>query len=173
MQSNLISDIFKFNRDAGFLGDDMDAFKELAYVLEESFEGFEALYNTMDKDGNPFKPGDKEYPTARQLGLSLANSIKDGMSIRDLELPSEVAEFDKSIDAIWFHIGKLAKMGLSEEQVAQGFDAVAVCNLAKLGGPIDDKGKQLKPEGWTGPEAELQKILDSRSSLQPSLFDKA
>ena len=71
-------------------------------------------------------------------------------------------EFDKAIDGIWFNVGKLAKMKLSREQVREGFEAVYDANMSKIGGPKDEHGKQLKPEGWVGPEVELQKILDKR-----------
>jgi len=165
MVHSIVQDIFTFNKEAGLLNDGMDSFKELAYVLEESFEGFEGIYNTADLDGNPFKPGDMQYPTARQLGVSLANSLKDGLDIHDLPQLTEVQEFDKSIDAVVFHIGKFAKMGLTVEQVAEGFAAVSACNMAKLTGPKDELGKQLKPEGWTGPEDKLQKILDDRKDI--------
>lgn len=157
-----IADVYEFNERAGLLEDGMDPFKELAYVFEESFEGFEECYNTQNHDGEPFKPGDKEYPTARQLGLSLANSIKDAVARRNLEMPSEVAEVDKSIDAMVFHVGKLAKMALTPDQITRMFSAVTNANLRKLDGPKDEHGKQLKPEGWTGPEDELQQILDER-----------
>jgi len=73
----LIKDIYKFNKDAGLLEDGMDSFKEISYIFEEAFEGYEEAYNTTSITGERFKPGDVEYPTARQLGLSLANSIKD------------------------------------------------------------------------------------------------
>jgi len=170
--SQLVTDIYSFNKAMGLLDDGMDSFKELAYVFEESFEGYEEAYNTMNSEGKPFKPGDNEYPTARGLGLSLANSIRDGMAIKDLPLPSEVAEVDKSIDAVVFHIGKLAKMGLSPAQIDAMFAVVSGCNMAKLNGPKDSLGKQLKPEGWTGPEDALQAILDQRKELPPTLFNK-
>lgn len=159
---SFIEDVYEFNKRADLLEDGMDPFKELAYVFEESFEGFEECYNTQDENGDPFKPGDKEYPTARQLGLSLANSIKDAVERRGLEMPSEVAEVDKSIDAMVFHIGKLAKMGLTADQTERLCSVVTGANLRKLDGPKDDHGKQLKPEGWVGPEEDLQKILDER-----------
>jgi len=168
--SNLIQGIYDFNSKAGLLEGDMDAFKELAYVLEESFEGYEEAYNTQDQDGNRFKPGDKEYPKARQLGLSLANSIRDSFTRTGLPLPSEVQEVDKSVDAVVFHIGKLAKMGLSPAQIEEIFSVVSGCNMAKLSGPKDGLGKQLKPDGWTGPEDALQGILDKRSKARPSLL---
>ena len=160
--SRLIDEIFTFNEKADLLGNGMDSFKELAYVLEESFEGFEGIYNTADLAGNPFKPGDPEYPTARQLGVSLANSLKDGLDIHDLPQLTDVQEFDKSIDAVVFHIGKLAKMGLTRRQVAEGFSVVAEANMAKVSAPKDSAGKQLKPDGWVGPEDKLQLILNER-----------
>lgn len=160
---NMIKDVFTFNREAGLFDKGMDPFVELAYVLEESFEGYEEAYNIADENGDRYKPGDEKYPTARQLGLSLANSIKDSFERNGFPQPDDVAEFDKSLDAIVFHLGKLGKMRLTEDQVARGFTAVHHCNMAKLRGPKDDLGKQLKPEGWTGPEEALQSILDERN----------
>ena len=161
---SFIKDVYEFNQKAGLLEGEMDAFKELAYVFEEAFEGFEECYNTQDENGEPFKPGDKEYPTARQLGLSLTNSIKDSVARRGLDMPSEVAEVDKSIDAMVFHVGKLSKMNLTPDQMDRMCKAVTNANMRKLDGPKDEHGKQLKPEGWTGPEEELQKILNERES---------
>jgi hypothetical protein len=169
--SKLVQDIYDFNSKAGLLGAGMDSFKELAYVLEESFEGYEGAYVTKDENGEYFKPGDKYYPTGRHLGLSLANSIKEAMSAKDMPLPSEVAEVDKSIDAVWFHIGKLSKMGLTPELIEEAFAAVSYANMSKLGGPKDELGKQLKPEGWVGPEKALEEILSRRPKQQPTLIE--
>ena len=162
-QLNTTEAIVEFNRQAGFLnGEPMDALKELAYIFEEAFEGFEDAYVTKDENGEYFKPGDRDYPTARQLGLSLVNSLREAMSAKGFELPSEVAEFDKSIDAIVFHKGKLAKMGLTAAQIDEGIHTVNDANMAKLTAPKDEFGKQMKPDGWVGPEEKLQAILDSR-----------
>jgi len=163
--TSLVEDIYTFNQEAGLLGKGMDSFKEMAYTLEECFEGFEGAYNTLDKDGNPFKPGDMEYPTSRQLGLSLANSLKDGMDIHKLPDIPEVGELDKSIDIVVYNIGKIAKMGLTVEEIYEAFAVVSEANLAKLNGPKDEHGKQLKPEGWVPPEDKLQLILDSRKGI--------
>jgi len=162
--ANIVQDIYDFNSKAGLLEDGMDSFKELAYTLEECFEGFEGVYNTADMDGNPFKPGDANYPTARQIGLSLANSLKDGLDIHDLPELTEVQELDKSIDIVVFNIGKLAKMGLSVDQIHEAFGVVSNANMAKLDAPKDSAGKQLKPDGWVGPEEQLQTILSERVS---------
>ena len=158
----IVKDIYDFNDQAGFLGKGMDSFLEMSFILEEVFEQFEGVYNTYNANGEPFKPGDPEYPTATQLGTSLANSIKDNMERRGLEMPSPVNELDRAIDIAVYSIGKIAKMGLTPEQIARAFKVVSDCNMAKLTGLKDELGKQLKPEGWEGPEAKLQEILNER-----------
>lgn len=163
MASTLVQDIYGFNDKAGLLDKEFDSFAELAYTFEEAFEGFEECYNTQDENGEPFKPGDKEYPTARSLGISLTNSIKDSVERRGLPMPAEVDELDKSIDLVVFNIGKIAKLGLTPEQIERCFKIVSNANMAKLGAPKDKHGKQLKPEGWVGPEEQLQAVLDERS----------
>ena len=155
-----IQEVIDFNEKAGFLGKGMDTFAEAAYILEEGIEGFEPAFNGQHEDGTPVVPGDPEWITARQWSLSLMNQILQAFEQRNLPLPSPVAEVDKSIDGMTFHVGKLAKMGLSRDQIIECWTIVNARNFAKLGGPIDEHGKQLKPEGWYGPEPELQEVLD-------------
>jgi len=158
----LIKDIYKFNKDAGLLEDGMDPFLEMSFILEEVFEQYEGVYSTLKSDGTPAVPGDLEYPTASQLGISLANSIKDGMERRNLPMPLDVNELDRAIDIVIFSIGKMFKMGLSQEQVEECFNIVNSANMAKIGAAKSKEGKQLKPEGWEPPEDKLQVILDKR-----------
>lgn len=151
----IIQDIYDFNKQAGLLGHGMDSFMETAYILEEAMEGYEDVFD------NPQTP-DAPKMTARAWSLSFLNQVKDAKEQRGLPMPSEVAEVDKAIDGVVFNIGKLAKMNLSPEQIERMFKVVNNCNMSKLTGPKDELGKQLKPDGWTGPEAELQRILDER-----------
>ena len=152
---NIVQDIVNFNDKAGLLGQGMDSFMETAYVLEEAIEGYEDVFN---------QPEDPKAPviTARSWALGFLNQVKDAKEARNLPMPEEVDEADKAIDGVWFNIGKLAKMNLTPEQIVRMFGVVYVCNMAKLGGPKDELGKQLKPEGWVGPEPQLQEILDER-----------
>jgi hypothetical protein len=161
--------IIDFNVKAGLTGEPMDSFAEAAYIFEEAMEGYEQVLNADNSDGKPVKPGDKEWVTARQWALGLCNGLLDAFNNRGFELPSEVAEVDKSIDAIFFHIGKLGKMGLTAAQIDECMDVVTAANMRKLGGPKDGFGKQLKPSDWTGPEPELQAILDKREQNKPTL----
>ena len=153
--SSIVQDIFDFNDQMGLLGKGMDSFMETAYILEEAIEGYEDVFNM---------PTDPEAPvvTARSWALGFLNQVKDAKEARNLPMPEEVDELDKAIDGVVFNIGKIAKMGLSVEQIEEVFAIVSNANMSKLKGPKDALGKQLKPEGWIGPEAELQKVLDER-----------
>jgi len=153
--STLIEDIHTFNEKADLLGKGMDSFMETAFILEEAVEGYEDVFNM---------PEDPKAPvvTARSWALGFLNQVKEAKESRGLPMPAEVDEVDKAIDGVVFNIGKLAKMDLSVDQIERMFKVVSGCNMAKLDGPKDEHGKQLKPEGWTGPEPELQKILDER-----------
>jgi hypothetical protein len=165
MTKDVIEGIVEFNEKAGLLNNGMDSFNETAYIFEEAFEGYEDAYVLKDEKGNYYPKGHPRYPTSRQLGLSLMNSIREALSAKGFELPSDVAELDKAIDLIVFSVGKMAKMGLTADQIKEAINVVNEANLNKLGGPKDEAGKQLKPEGWVGPEKALQGILDSRKGI--------
>ena len=158
----LVEDIYAFNKQSDLLGKGMDSFLETAYILEEAVEGYEDVFNM---------PGDPNAPvvTARDWALSFLNQVKEAKEQRNLPMPSEVAELDKAIDGAIFNIGKMLKMGLSVDQVYEAFDIVSKCNLAKLGGPKDELGKQLKPKGWKGPEGALESLLQRRANPAPKL----
>ena len=152
---DLVQDIYDFNDKAGLLGKGMDSFLETAYILEEAIEGYEDVFNLPDDPDAP-------VVTARAWALGFLNQVKEAKENRGLPMPSEVDELDKAIDGVVFNIGKMAKMGLTVDQIKEAFSVVSNANMSKLDGPKDELGKQLKPEGWTGPEPELQKILDNR-----------
>ena len=160
--SSIVHGIITFNKEAGLLGKGMDSFMETAYILEEAVEGYEDVFN------NPEDPNSMVV-TARSWALGFLNQVKDAKEQRGLPMPTEVEEADKAIDGVVFNIGKLAKMDLTEDQIERMFAVVTACNMAKLTGPKDALGKQLKPEGWTGPEDDLQKILDERPTKETNV----
>jgi len=166
VSTSIVKDIYDFNSKAGLLGKGMDSFMETAYILEEAIEGYEDVFNM---------PEDPKAPvvTARSWALGFLNQVKEAKEARDLPMPEEVDELDKAIDGVVFNIGKMAKMGLSVKQIEEAFAIVSGCNMAKLDGPKDELGKQLKPEGWTGPEAALQGVLDRRAKPQPTLIEES
>ena len=152
---NVVDAVYEFKEKAGFLGKGMDSFLETAYILEEAIEGYEDVFNQPDDPNAP-------VVTARSWAIGFLNHVKEAKEARGLPMPSDVEELDKAIDGIIFNIGKIAKMGLTQEQLSRAFESETTCNMAKLGAPKDELGKQLKPEGWVGPEETLQKILDER-----------
>lgn len=152
---SIVQGIYDFNDQAGLLGKGMDSFMETAFILEEAVEGYEDVFNQPE---NPNAP----VVTARDWALGFLNQVKEAKDLRNLPMPSDVAEADKAIDGIIFNVGKLAKMELTVEQIERMINIVTVCNMAKLGGPKDKLGKQLKPEGWVGPEEQLQEVLNER-----------
>jgi predicted HAD superfamily Cof-like phosphohydrolase len=57
-------------------------------------------------------------------------------------------------DLIYVALGTAVEMGIPMDKV---FQAIHKANMAKL--PAVDGGKVKKPEGWVGPEKEIEQIL--------------
>ncbi len=73
----------------------------------------------------------------------------------------DVDRFDKAIDAIYFAIGSMHKLGLSPYQIVEGIQVVHEANIAKSG-EKDSNGKVIKTNDFLEPEPRLQEILDKR-----------
>lgn len=78
------------------------------------------------------------------------------------EAEQDVDKFDALLDLWFVTMGALAKMGLSAEQIAEGYEAVLMANESKAD-TKNAQGKITKPANFVGPEAQLQIILDKRS----------
>lgn len=59
------------------------------------------------------------------------------------------AMVDALADILYVTYGTFVAFGVNAKQVC---DLVHDANMAKLGGPKDEHGKQLKPEGWVAPD---------------------
>lgn len=75
-----------------------------------------------------------------------------------------IGAVDAVLDGIYFMIGFLYRMGLDEEQIRKAFSAVHACNMNKKVGSQAKRGGEgvidaVKPEGWSGPEEEIARIL--------------
>ena len=150
---NPIKEIVRFNKEAGLIDQGYDDFLESSFQIEEALEGLPftkleplelQMYGT--------------YKTAKECSRSLLKAMGS------IEPLSDVDRLDKACDAVVFAVGSMAKLGLNPQEITKALNVVMHKNFEKLGAPKDEFGKQLKPEGWTGPEPELQKILDNRSS---------
>ena len=77
-----------------------------------------------------------------------------------------VKAFDALLDLVYVAQGTALFMGVTPEMWDEGMDAVHRANMKKVHseagthkrGPAE---KMIKPEGWVGPEAELQEILEN------------
>ncbi len=108
-------------------------------------EGFEFAYACFDKrkEANELK---NLFELSKQL-------IREGKPNVDL-----VALVDATLDSDYVSAGARWTFGVRSHNRLKNI--VHKRNMAKAGGPKDPvTGKHLKPEGWYGPEAEIEKCL--------------
>ena len=74
----------------------------------------------------------------------------------------DVDRFDKALDAIFFAVGSMHKLGLLPEHIIEGLQVVHDANLAKSG-EKDENGKVIKTNDFLEPEPKLQLIIDKRT----------
>lgn len=139
-----------------------DDAKEAAYQIEEALEGGNTLEHlmrlvTIGSDENAYIGDDPE---------TIANLIVEaGYDAELAPCMSDVDRFDKALDAIYFAVGSMHKLGLTPAQMVDGLQVVHNANLQKTGAK-DSKGKVSKPDNFVPPESLLQSILDRRVTLQ-------
>ena len=117
---------------------------ESAYQIEEALEGFDLVDD------------------AKEISRSIVREYST-LDFRENACIPDVDRFDKALDAIYFAVGSMHKLGLSPDQMVDGLAAVHLANTMK-GSAKDSNNKVIKPEGWEQykPEPTLQKILDNR-----------
>lgn len=87
--------------------------------------------------------------------------------------PADLAK--ELCDLIYVIVGTAVSHGIDLVPV---FDAVHESNMAKVGGPIREDGKRMKPEGWKKPDikgvldAQKKKegLLDTLKEMKPGEF---
>jgi uncharacterized Rmd1/YagE family protein len=149
--NNPIKTIYKFNLEAGLLDQGYIDERECAYPIEEMLEGLVTSELSQSLG----------IPDVGPKGISrhIMHLVSVPMDMREVE------RLDKHLDAIVFCFGSIFKLGLSPQQAAHALEIVMQANMQKLHAGKDEQGKQLKPDSFVGPEAELQKILDKRDTL--------
>lgn len=73
-------------------------------------------------------------------------------------------QVDSIIDLVYFALGGLHKIGISEKQMDQIFEVVHGKNMTKMIGKLEKRYVEgavdaVKPDNWIGPEAMISKIL--------------
>lgn len=164
---NFIEDIYSFNEKAGLLENGYDDFLESSFQIEEALEGFNTEWiSKVLANGAYDSDPDISQTTPKGLSrwiVSLGQEQFDenGNYLDDIVL-SDIDRLDKSIDALVFAVGAIAKLGLTSEQAIEAIKVVTDANLQKLSMPKDEFGKLTKPADFVGPESKLQEILDRR-----------
>lgn len=146
---NPIKEIYDWQFKAGNLDNPYDDFLESSFQIEEALEGF-----VIPAHGWTI---DETQPKA------LARQIVTFAQMENCSPISDVDRLDKACDAVIFAIGSMAKLGLDHQGITKALNIVNRANQAKLGMERDAAGKLLKPENFSGPEPELQALLDKRS----------
>ena len=152
---NPIKDIYNWQKAAGNLDKPYDDFLESSFQIEEALEGFnslEYLGKLLTEDEMCIESDPKT------LSRLVVNAALD-TELSGYEDITDVDRLDKACDAIVYAIGSIAKLGLDHHGITKALNIVNNANKAKLGMARDEHGKLLKPDNFTGPEAELAKLL--------------
>lgn len=136
-----------------------DDFLSSSMQIEEALEGLgdipylaTRLHSNQESNEENFSPRE----CSRQI-VHLA-------TMDNKEPLSDVARFDKLLDAIYIAIGDGHKLGCTPEMIVDGLQVVHTANEMK-GSTKDEHGKIIKPDMWEelyAPEPKLQEILDRR-----------
>jgi len=151
---NPIKEIYRFNDKAGLLDNSYEDFLESSMLVEEALEGL-PLPKHIDISLNTHYSSHKEV--ARHIVQAFTFPLNTTSPITDVD------RLDKACDAVIIATGSMAKLGLNPQQITKALNVVMQANFTKLGMPRDEQGKLTKPEGFVGPEAQLQLILDERT----------
>lgn len=156
---NPIKEIVKWQVDAGNASKPYEDFLESSFQVEEALEGF---HHGLTDLGEMLHEGSNRQlsltSNPKKLSRNILEVVTQGSDSRYL---SDVERLDKACDAIVYAIGSMTKLGLDHHGITKALNIVNNANKAKLGVPRDEAGKLLKPDDFVGPEAELQKLLDS------------
>jgi hypothetical protein len=152
---NPIKEIVRFNKEAGLIDKGYDDFLESSFQIEEALEGLNDipyLATRLHADGESIEENFSPEECSRQIVR---------LAMMDDKTPvSDVDRLDKACDAVVYAIGSMSKLGLNAQEITKALNIVMHKNFEKLHCQKDEFGKLTKPEGFVGPEDELQKILD-------------
>ena len=109
-----------------------------ALIAEEFFEIMEAMFS-------------EDFEDLRRMKSALLRAISDEpIDVHLVDLADGFADLDYVVE------GSRLEFGIDGAPIAA---EVHRANMAKVGGPIAENGKRLKPPGWTPPDivGELRK----------------
>lgn len=93
---------------------------------------------------------DSETPAIRRPELRAELIREEAQETVDAILAGDlIGDIDGMCDLLCVTYGTAAEFGID---LAPFWDEVHRSNMAKVGGPVREDGKRLKPEGWTPPD---------------------
>lgn len=98
----------------------------------------------------------EEESTELLRALYRAEIVKGTLTPTVDRLQNLVDIADAVVDSVYVNVGTALAFGIPIEQV---FEIVRQANMAKLGGPKREDGKQLKPPGWIPPEPQITDLI--------------
>lgn len=110
-------------------------------IAEEFFEAMDAIFSISTAQGRVPLFGDLHVSFMSRLALAGPVNIRIDMAA----LADGLADLDYVVE------GTRLEFGIDGAPIAA---EVHRANMAKVGGPIRDDGKKLKPAGWTPPDIE-------------------
>lgn len=147
--SRTYADVVEFNREIIKL-------EPVPYLNTERTEWFKTAIN---EELGEFEEANKKYKEAIN-----ASSVLN----KDMLLELNVDMIDAIMDLIYFALGRLYEIGVSQDDFDAMWDAIHTANMTKKRG---NKGRgsdddAIKPEGWQGPE---QRFIDYKKGKQKQL----
>lgn len=152
--SRTYADVVEFNREIIKL-------EPVPYLNTERTEWFKTAIN---EELGEFEEANKKY--AYEYEMALKENNIDGDKLLELN----VDMIDAIMDLIYFALGRLYEIGVSQDDFDAMWDAIHTANMTKKRG---NKGRgsdddAIKPEGWQGPE---QRFIDYKKGKQKQLDD--
>ena len=107
----------------------------------------------------------KALLNSAELGYAQKAIAEEAGEFQDAhESQNFIGAVDAVIDLLYFGIGFLIRMGLSEDEINRCFQAVHNANMAKKAGVVPKRSTEgvvdaTKPEDWVSPEEAIAEIL--------------
>lgn len=151
---NSLKAVHAWQHASGNVAKGYDAKREAAFQIEEALEELDKLDILYDILVNADVSVVDNSP--KEISRAIVNIAHSGKEIK------KVKALDKHVDSIIFDIGSIAKLGLSPQELNKAILIVNTANQQKLvNASFDSENKLNKPDGFIGPEIELQKLLDN------------
>lgn len=157
--TDLIVQIYEFNKAAGLLDKPYDDFLESSFQIEEALEGFgniSTVFYALEPENEISNKQARDCSRAIVAHAMGENNLFSSLS--------DIERLDKACDAVVFAIGSMAKLRLTPDQISEALNIVMLANMQKLTMPKDEHGKLMKNDNFVGPEDKLQQLLNKRTT---------